>query len=109
MKQIEGRHLGIVPILRAGLGMVDALLTLVPTAKVGHIGLYRDPESSQPVEYYCKLPSDPTVFSLLQVGSSSDSCRSPELERVTRTGMYVGPSERDHSRDLLFLLLLEHS
>lgn len=58
VKQIEGRHLGIVPILRAGLGMVDALLTLVPTAKVGHIGLYRDPESLQPVEYYCKLPSD---------------------------------------------------
>ncbi len=58
VKQIEGRHLGIVPILRAGLGMVDALLTLVPTAKVGHIGLYRDPQSLKPVEYYCKLPSD---------------------------------------------------
>ena len=58
VKQIEGRHLGIVPILRAGLGMADALLTLVPTAKVGHIGLYRDPESLKPVEYYCKLPSD---------------------------------------------------
>ena len=58
VKQIEGRHLGIVPILRAGLGMTDALLTLVPTAKVGHIGLYRDPQSLKPVEYYCKLPSD---------------------------------------------------
>ncbi len=58
VKQIEGRHLGIVPILRAGLGMADALLTLVPTAKVGHIGLYRDPQSLKPVEYYCKLPSD---------------------------------------------------
>lgn len=50
--------MGIVPILRAGLGMADALLTLVPTAKVGHIGLYRDPQSLKPVEYYCKLPSD---------------------------------------------------
>ena len=50
VKQIEGRHLGIVPILRAGLGMTDALLTLVPTAKVGHIGLYRDPQSLKPVE-----------------------------------------------------------
>ena len=58
VKQIEGRHLDIVPILRAGLGMADALLTLVPTAKVGHIGLYRDPQSLKPVEYYCKLPSD---------------------------------------------------
>lgn len=53
---IAGRKLAIVPILRAGLGMVDGLLKLVPTAKVGHIGLYRDPETHEPVEYYCKLP-----------------------------------------------------
>ena len=58
VKQIEGRTLGIVPILRAGLGMVDAMLNLIPTAKVGHIGLYRDPETLNPVEYYCKLPYD---------------------------------------------------
>lgn len=58
VKQIAGRTLGIVPILRAGLGMVDAMLNLVPTAKVGHIGLYRDPETLNPVEYYCKLPYD---------------------------------------------------
>jgi len=58
VKQIEGRTLGIVPILRAGLGMVDAMLNLVPTAKVGHIGLYRDPVTLDPVEYYCKLPYD---------------------------------------------------
>ena len=55
---ISGRKLAVVPILRAGLGMVSGILALVPTAKVGHIGLYRDPETHEPVEYYCKLPSD---------------------------------------------------
>ncbi len=57
-KVISGKKLGIVPILRAGLGMVDGMLRLLPMAKVGHIGLYRDPESLEPVEYYCKLPVD---------------------------------------------------
>ncbi|MGL4362738.1 MAG: uracil phosphoribosyltransferase [Cellulosilyticaceae bacterium] len=56
-KRIAGKNLSIIPILRAGLGMVDGMLDLVPTAKVGHIGLYRDPETLQPVEYYCKLPA----------------------------------------------------
>ena len=55
---IAGKKLGIIPILRAGLGMVNGLLRLVPAAKVGHIGLYRDPATLQPVEYYCKLPPD---------------------------------------------------
>ncbi len=55
---ISGKKMAIVPILRAGLGMVDGMLSLIPAAKVGHIGLYRDPETLQPVEYYCKLPSD---------------------------------------------------
>ena len=55
---ISGKKLGIIPILRAGLGMVDGMLNLIPTAKVGHIGLYRDPETLEPVEYYCKLPTD---------------------------------------------------
>ena len=54
---ISGRKLAIVPILRAGLGMVDGILSLVPSAKVGHIGLYRDPETHEPHEYYCKLPA----------------------------------------------------
>jgi len=58
VKQIAGKTLGIVPILRAGLGMVDGMLSMVPTAKVGHVGMYRDPETLQPVEYYCKLPYD---------------------------------------------------
>ena len=55
---IAGRKLAVVPILRAGLGMVNGILALVPSAKVGHIGLYRDPETLEPVEYYCKLPAD---------------------------------------------------
>lgn len=57
-KVISGKKLAIVPILRAGIGMVDGILNLVPAAKVGHIGLYRDPETTRPVEYYCKLPED---------------------------------------------------
>ncbi len=57
-KVIAGKKLAICPILRAGLGMVDGVLNLIPSAKVGHIGLYRDPETLKPVEYYCKLPSD---------------------------------------------------
>ncbi|MGN1444801.1 MAG: uracil phosphoribosyltransferase [Eubacteriales bacterium] len=57
-KVVSGRKLAIVPILRAGLGMVDGLQSLVPVAKVGHIGMYRDPETHKPVEYYCKLPTD---------------------------------------------------
>lgn len=57
-KMLTGKKLAIVPILRAGLGMVDGMLSLIPTAKVGHIGLYRDPETLEPVEYYCKLPAD---------------------------------------------------
>ena len=57
-KVLSGKTVGIIPILRAGLGMVDGILSLVPDAKVGHIGLYRDPDTLQPVEYYCKLPTD---------------------------------------------------
>ena len=57
-KKLHGKKLALVPILRAGLGMVDGMLSLIPSAKVGHIGLYRDPETMQPVEYYCKLPED---------------------------------------------------
>ena len=58
VKELAGKKLAVVPILRAGLGMVDGVLQLVPAAKVGHIGLYRDPETLEPVEYYCKLPAD---------------------------------------------------
>ncbi|NBH81994.1 uracil phosphoribosyltransferase [bacterium C-53] len=58
VKELKGKKLAVVPILRAGIGMVDGILELIPTAKVGHIGLYRDPETLEPVEYYCKLPAD---------------------------------------------------
>ncbi len=59
-KMLTGKKVGIVPILRAGLGMVDGMMKIIPAAKVGHIGLYRDPQTLKPVEYYCKLPSDIT-------------------------------------------------
>jgi len=78
-KVIAGKKVGIVPILRAGLGMVNGMLNLVPTAKVGHIGLYRDPETHMPVEYYCKLPYDVAerdlivVDPMLATGGSSNA------------------------------------
>ena len=58
VQELKGKKMAIVPILRAGLGMVDGMLNLIPAAKVGHIGLYRDPQTHEPVEYYCKLPED---------------------------------------------------
>ena len=76
-KMLSGRKLGVVPILLAGLGMVDGILSLVPAAKVGHVGLYRDPKTRQPVEYYCKLPTDANerllivVDPMLATGGSS--------------------------------------
>ena len=57
-KRLAGKKMAVVPILRAGLGMVDGIVAMIPSAKVGHIGLYRDPETLEPVEYYCKLPAD---------------------------------------------------
>ena len=58
VRMLSGKKLAIVPILRAGLGMVDSMIDLIPSAKIGHIGLYRDPDTHKPVEYYCKLPDD---------------------------------------------------
>ena len=58
VKMLKGEDVAIVPILRAGLGMVDGVLEIIPNAKVGHVGLYRDPETHEPVEYYCKMPED---------------------------------------------------
>ena len=57
-RMLAGKKLAIVPVLRAGLGMVDSMVDMIPSAKIGHIGLYRDPETHKPVEYYCKLPDD---------------------------------------------------
>ncbi len=82
VQQLSGKKLAIVPILRAGLGMVDAMIDLIPSAKVGHIGLYRDPETHLPVEYYCKMPpdiSDRQVFvvdPMLATGGSASAAIS---------------------------------
>ena len=89
-KKISGKKLAIVPILRAGIGMVDGLLSLIPVAKVGHIGLYRDPDTHLPVEYYCKLPPDVaerTVFvvdpMLATGGSAADALTKIKERGVT--------------------------
>lgn len=77
VQHLKGKKMAIVPILRAGLGMMDGILSLIPAAKVGHIGLYRDPETLLPVEYYCKLPADSAerevflVDPMLATGGSS--------------------------------------
>ncbi len=77
VKELKGRKLCVVPILRAGLGMVDGMLALIPAARLGHIGLYRDPETLKPVEYYCKMPADVSereifvVDPMLATGGSS--------------------------------------
>ena len=78
-KMLAGRKIGVVPILRAGLGMVDGILSLIPAARIGHIGLYRDPQTLEPVEYYCKLPTDAkdreliVVDPMLATGGSSSA------------------------------------
>ena len=85
---IKGKNLAVVPILRAGLGMVDGILSLVPTAKVGHVGMYRDEETLQPKEYYCKLPEDIDqrlvliVDPMLATGGSADAA----IEFVKKQG-----------------------
>lgn len=79
VKELAGKKLAVVPILRAGLGLVDGMLQLIPTAKVGHIGLYRDPDTLEPIEYYCKLPEDCSqrevfvVDPMLATGGSSSA------------------------------------
>lgn len=121
-KKISGKKLAIVPILRAGLGMVDGLLSLMPVARVGHIGLYRDPETHQPVEYYCKLPSDITERTVILVdpmlatgGSSSDALTKLKERGVTdiRLMCLVGAPEgvkkvqEDHPDVPIYLAALD--
>lgn len=78
-KELSGKKLAVVPILRAGLGMVEGMLAMIPAAKIGHIGLYRDPETLEPVEYYCKLPTDSSerevyvVDPMLATGGSAEA------------------------------------
>lgn len=89
-KVIAGKTLAIVPVLRAGLGMVEGILNLIPAAKVGHIGLYRDPETLKPVEYYCKLPTNVeereviVVDPMLATGGSAAAALSAVKDRGAR-------------------------
>ncbi len=87
-KIIAGKKLGLVPILRAGLGMVDGILRMIPAAKVGHVGLYRDPKTLKPVEYYLKLPSDVTEREFIVIdpmlatgGSAAEAITSLKKKR----------------------------
>lgn len=90
-KQLTGKKMAIVPILRAGLGMVDGVLELIPAAKIGHIGLYRDPETHEPIEYFCKLPQDLSereiyvVDPMLATGGSASAAITMLKEKGAKT------------------------
>lgn len=91
VNMLKGKKIGVVPILRAGLGMLDGVLKLIPAAKVGHIGIYRDPESLEPVEYYCKMPTDVAerdliiIDPMLATGGSASAAISFVKERQPRS------------------------
>lgn len=121
-KKISGKKVAIVPILRAGLGMVDGLLTLIPVAKVGHIGLYRDPETHEPVEYYCKMPSDIQERNVILVdpmlatgGSASDAitmikkrgCKQIQLMCLVAAPEGVKKIQADHPDVDIFVAALD--
>ena len=97
---LSGKKLAIILILRAGLGMVDGMLSLIPAAKVGHIGLYRDPETLEPVEYYCKLPEDCeerevfVVDPMLATGGSSSAAIRMLKEKGVKTSVSYALSRR---------------
>ena len=110
-KMLAGKKLGIVPILRAGLGMVDGVLRMVPAARIGHIGLYRDPQTLEPVEYYCKLPADSENRELLVLdpmlatgGSASAAisfikkrgCKSIRLVNLIAAPEGIARIQQDH-------------
>ena len=110
-KVISGKKLAVVPILRAGLGMVDSIMNLVPAAKIGHIGLYRDPDTLEPVEYYCKLPADVeerdliVVDPMLATGGSASAaisfikrrgCKSIKLECLIAAPEGIERVQKDH-------------
>ena len=107
-KTIAGKKLAIVPVLRAGLGMVDGILTLIPSAKVGHIGLYRDPDTLEPVEYYCKMPNDIAereviiLDPMLATGGSASAAiqfiKNYEVKNIKLMNIIAAPVgiQRDH-------------
>ena len=110
-KELRGKKMAIIPILRAGLGMVDGVTRLIPAARVGHIGLYRDPETHEPVEYYCKLPADSENRELLVLdpmlatgGSASDAitlikkrgCHHIRLVNLIAAPEGVAKVQKDH-------------
>ena len=101
---LAGKKLAIVPILRAGLGMVDGILDLIPSAKVGHIGLYRDPETHQPVEYYCKMPSDISERDVIVLDPPRDGIHPKALPKILSYGVnrivYVSCKATSLARDL---------
>ena len=123
VRELSGKKLAIVPILRAGLGMVDAMIDLIPSAKVGHIGLYRDPETHLPVEYYCKMPpdiSDRQVFvvdPMLATGGSASAaitllkekygCKNIILMDIIAAPEGVAVIRRDHPDIDLFVAAVD--
>ncbi|MFP4661385.1 MAG: uracil phosphoribosyltransferase [Halanaerobiales bacterium] len=98
VNMIEGKKLGIVPILRAGLGMLDGVLKMIPTAKVGHVGLYRDPETLEPVEYYCKMPTDVEERDLIVV--------DPMLATGGSASAAIGFVKQRNPRSVKFMCLI---
>ena len=122
VKRLSGKKLGVVPILRAGLGMVEGMLNILPAAKVGHIGLYRDPETLQPVEYYCKLPVDAEEIDFLVLdpmlatgGSASDAikllkqkgCKNIKLVCIIAAPEGVEAVQKNHPDVDIFVAALD--
>ena len=121
-RRLAGHKLAVVPILRAGLGMVDGVLNLVPAAKVGHIGLYRDPETLEPVEYYCKLPADSTerdirvVDPMLATGGSASAAiqfiKNRGCSRIRLINLIAAPEgvermQKDHPDVDIYIAALD--
>ena len=122
VKRLSGKKIGLVPILRAGLGMVEGMLNIIPAAKVGHIGLYRDPKTLKPVEYYCKLPTDTQIRDFLVLdpmlatgGSSTDAirllkergCKNIKLVCIIAAPEGVKVVQREHPDVDIFIAALD--
>lgn len=122
VKRLSGKKIGLVPILRAGLGMVEGMLNIIPAAKVGHIGLYRDPKTLKPVEYYCKLPTDTQIRDFLVLdpmlatgGSSTDAirllkergCKNIKLVCIIAAPEGVKVVQREHPDVDIFVAALD--